>query len=137
MLYRWLAEVVVVVHFAFVIYVAVGGFLAWRWPRSLVVHAASVLWGVGIVLIGWDCPLTSLENYFRRIGGDSDFRTGFVDRYLKDVIFPHQLTSLLRLLVAVLVAVSWVGLQRRHRIRERTTQAPAHRCTTSGSSATV
>ena len=74
MLYRWLAEVVVVVHFAFVVYVAVGGFLAWRWPRSLVVHAASVLWGVGIFLIGWDCPLTSLENYFRRIGGDSDFR---------------------------------------------------------------
>ena len=48
MLYRSLAELVVVVHFAFVLYVAVGGFLAWRWPKSFVLHAASVLWGLAL-----------------------------------------------------------------------------------------
>jgi hypothetical protein len=117
MIYRWLAEVVVVVHFAFVVYVALGGFLTWRWPRTFVLHAASVVYALGIVVIGWDCPLTTLENHFRRVGGEADYQQGFVDRYLKDVIFPHQLTSSLRVLVAVLVVVSWIGLQRRHRNR--------------------
>ena len=117
MVYRVLADAVVVVHFAFVIYVAVGGFVAWRWPWSFVIHAGSVLWGLGIVVIGWECPLTTLENHFRRIGGESDYRRGFVARYLADVIYPHQWTSALRLLVAVLVVASWAGLERRRRHR--------------------
>ena len=133
--YRWLAEFVVVVHFAFVVYVPLGGFLAWRWPKSFVLHGASVLWGLGIVLIGWDCPLTTLENHLRRIGGESDYHRGFVDRYLKDVIFPRELLSPLRVLVAVCVIVSWVGLQQRRGTRhlpsdhsaEVTTTAPVQR----------
>jgi hypothetical protein len=122
MIDRSLAEVVVAVHFAFVLYVVLGGFLAWRWPRSLPLHVASAVYALGIVVIGWDCPLTTLENHFRRVGGESDYRQGFIDRYMKDVIFPHQFTSALRVLVAVLVVVSWIGLEWRHRHRQATVQ---------------
>ena len=69
MVFRLLADAVVVVHFAFVVFVAVGGLLAWRWPRVLVLHVPAVIWGVGIVTVGYECPLTPLERHLRELGG--------------------------------------------------------------------
>jgi Protein of Unknown function (DUF2784) len=109
MAYRLLADGVVVVHFAFVVFVAVGGLLAWRWPRMLWAHLPAVVWGVGIVAIGYACPLTGLERHFRRLGGEHTSGRGFVDRFIEGVVYPERYTSLLRALVAVLVIVGWAG----------------------------
>lgn len=115
MLYRLVADAIAVVHFGFILFIALGGVLAWRWPRLLGPHLAAVAWGVGIVVIGWTCPLTPAEQYFRRLGGESDDGQGFVDRYIEGVIYPERYTSLLRALVAVLVLVGWAGLVLRQR----------------------
>jgi Protein of Unknown function (DUF2784) len=120
MAYRFLADAVVVVHFAFVVFIAVGGLLAWRWPRVLWLHVPAVVWGLGIVVIGYDCPLTGLERYFRRLGGEQVPRAGFIDRYVQGVIYPERYTSLLRALVAVLVVVGWTGALIRLRHPRRT-----------------
>jgi hypothetical protein len=111
--YRLLADGVVLIHFGFIVFIAVGGLLAWRWPRVLWAHVAAVAWGAGIVIIGWDCPLTPLEKHFRELGGEQGYRGGFVDRYVEGVIYPERYTSLLRALVAVLIVVGWVGVHRR------------------------
>jgi hypothetical protein len=108
--YRFVADTVVVVHFAFVVFVAVGGLLAWRWPRVLWLHVPAVIWGIGIVTIGYDCPLTPLERWLRRLGGEVPSHKGFIDQYLEGVIYPARYTSLLRALVAVLVVVGWTGV---------------------------
>jgi hypothetical protein len=118
--YRFLADATVVVHFAFVVFIAVGGLLAWRWPRVLWLHVPAVVWGLGIVVIGYDCPLTGLERYFRRLGGEQVPRAGFIDRYVQGVIYPERYTSLLRALVAVLVVVGWTGALIRFRHPRRT-----------------
>lgn len=115
MLYRALADVVVVVHLAFVAFVAVGGFVAWRWSRVLGAHLAAVAWGAGIVVVGWDCPLTAVERWARRRGGETVDGAGFVDRYLEGVLYPGDLTPHLRLVVIVAIAMSWWVLWRRHR----------------------
>ena len=107
--YRFLADAVVVVHFAFVVFVAVGGLLAWRWPRLLVLHVPAVVWGVGIVAVGYDCPLTPLERHLRELGGEEPGNVGFIDRYVEGVIYPDDLTPLLRAVAAVLIAVGWAG----------------------------
>ena len=120
MVYRFLADATVVVHFAFVVFIAVGGLLAWRWPRVLWLHVPAVVWGLGIVVIGYDCPLTGLERYFRRLGGEQVPRAGFIDRYVQGVIYPERYTSLLRALVAVLVVVGWTGALIRFRHPRRT-----------------
>jgi hypothetical protein len=114
--YRFLADAVVVVHFGFIVFVAVGGLLAWRWPWVLWVHVPAVVWGIGIVAVGYDCPLTPLEKYFRRLGGEEGYRAGFVDRYVEDVVYPDEYTPHLRALAAVLIAAGWAGalLRRRH-----------------------
>lgn len=107
-----LADVVMVVHLAFILFIALGAFLAWRWPRLLWLHVPAVAWGVGIIAIGYECPLTPLEKWLRRRAGD-DYEGGFVDRYLEDVIYPEELTPLLRALAAVLIIIGYVRLFRR------------------------
>jgi Protein of Unknown function (DUF2784) len=113
--YRLLADAVVVVHFGFLVFVAVGGLLAWRWPWVLWLHVPAVVWGIGIVAVGYDCPLTPLEKYFRRLGEEDSYQAGFVDRYVEDVVYPDEYTPHLRALAAVLIAVGWAGALRRRR----------------------
>jgi hypothetical protein len=126
--YRSLADAVVVVHFAFVVFVAVGGLLAWRWPRVLWLHVPAVVWGVGIVTVGYECPLTPLERYLRRLGGEDPPDTGFIDRYVEDVVYPDEYTPVLRSVAVVLVAVGWTGvLVRRRRTAARPVGDRPHR----------
>lgn len=108
-LYRFVADAVVLAHFAFIVFVAVGGLMAWRWPRLLWLHVPAVVWGLGIVTIGYDCPLTPLEKYLRRLGGAESYEGGFVDRYVEDVVYPDEYTPHVRVAVAALIAVGWAG----------------------------
>ncbi|MGH2356717.1 MAG: DUF2784 domain-containing protein [Candidatus Limnocylindria bacterium] len=112
MLWRTLADAVVIVHLAFIVFIAVGALLAWRWPRLVWLHVPAVVWGVGIVLIGYTCPLTPLERWLRRRGGGEADQGGFVDRYLEGVIYPEELTPLLRALAVVGILVGYAGLLR-------------------------
>jgi hypothetical protein len=112
-LYRLLADGVVVLHAAFVLFIALGGIFAWRWPWLLWLHVPAVIWGVGIVLVGYACPLTPLEKWLRRRGGEGEYEGGFIDRYVEDVVYPEEYTPALRTLAAVLIAVGWMGVWRR------------------------
>lgn len=112
MVFDVVADAVVVVHLAFIAFVAVGALLAWRWRWLVWLHVPAVVWGVGIIAIGWDCPLTPLEKWLRRHDGQ-DYEGGFVDRYLEGVVYPEELTPVLRALAAVLVVVGYAHLLRR------------------------
>jgi hypothetical protein len=71
MLYGLLADLVVIVHLGFIAFVAVGGFLAWRWPRLLWLHVPAITWALAIVTIGFICPLTPLEKQLRHVAGQA------------------------------------------------------------------
>ena len=113
MLYRLLADLVVVVHLAFIVFVAVGALLAWRWPWVVIPHVPSLMWAVAIVTVGFDCPLTPLEKALRRRAGEEGYTGGFVDRYVEGVVYPESLTPWLRGLAAVAIVVGYAGLYRR------------------------
>ena len=120
MLYRLLADAVMLAHFGFLAFLAVGGFLAWRWPRVLVAHAAAVVWGALSVFAGLDCPLTGWEDELRRLGAEPGLPAGFVDTYLTGVVYPREHLRAAQLLVAGLIAASWLGLAvRARRVRVR------------------
>ena len=71
----------VAAHFAYLLYVPSGGFLALRWPRTTALHVASVAWGVAVVGLRLPCPLTSLESWARRRADMDPLPTaGFIDR---------------------------------------------------------
>ncbi|MFE1593481.1 DUF2784 domain-containing protein [Nocardia sp. NPDC058705] len=116
--FRVLADVLAVTHVAFIAYVVAGGFLAWRWPRTIGLHALAVAWGFGTVLIGFHCPLTFAENWARRQAGVSELpEAGFIDYYLTGVIYPDSAVGLVRALAALAVLVSWLGYARLHQRR--------------------
>ncbi len=91
MLYRVLADVTVGVHLAFIVFVIFGGFLTWRWPKLAWAHVPAFLWGGGIALLGWICPLTYLENDLRALGAAEGYASSFVEKYLLPVIYPELL----------------------------------------------
>ncbi len=107
--HRFLADVVMVAHFGYLVYLVVGGFLAWRWPGAIYLHLVAVGWALGIVFVGFPCPLTSIEHRLRHEAGEF----GFIDRYLEEIVYPEELTAVLRLAVAILVVVAYWGSFRR------------------------
>ena len=70
---RALADLVLVLHLAFIVFVVAGGLLAWRWRRVPLLHVPAVLWGVFIELSGGVCPLTPLENDLRGAAGSAGY----------------------------------------------------------------
>lgn len=123
MTYRLLADVVVLLHFGFILFVVGGGLLALRWRRAVWIHIPAALWGGFVELTGWACPLTPLENWLRQMGGASGYEGGFIVHYLTPVIYPSGLTreaqgALAAILVIVNLSIyAWVWRRWRRRPR--------------------
>jgi len=103
MLYRVLADCVVVIHAAFVVFVVLGGFLAWRWPGVVWAHVPCAVWGAAIEYAGWICPLTPLENALRARAGLQGYAGGFIEHYLMPVLYPAGLTRSTEAVLGTLV----------------------------------
>lgn len=119
-----LANATVVLHFAALLYIGLGGFLGWRWPKTIFVHVFFAIWGVLVNVFPLPCPLTSLENVFRHQQGLPDLPGGFNDYYILGVIFPDSFTPIIALGALLCVIVSYVGTVRLWRSR-RTGQTTA------------
>ncbi len=121
MFYRVAADLVVVVHLAFVVFVVAGGLLCFRWPRARWMHLPAALWGVAIEWTGGTCPLTPLENTLRRLGGEAGYGGGFVAHYFLPVLYPAGLTRPVQIVLGTAVVVAnvviyalwWRSRQRR------------------------
>lgn len=105
MIYRLLADVTVVVHFAFVLFVVGGAILVWRYPRLAWLHIPAAVWGAFIEFAGWICPLTPLENWLRKQGGEQPYAASFVEQYLIPVLYPKSLTPTVQWVLGGLVVL--------------------------------
>jgi hypothetical protein len=105
-IYRSLADLVLVLHLAFIVFVVAGGLLALRWRRAPFVHLPAALWGVFVEVSGGACPLTPLENALRRAAGASGYSGGFIEHYLVPTIYPATLSQPVQLLLAGLVVLT-------------------------------
>jgi hypothetical protein len=121
MLYHWLANLVVVIHLGFVLFVVLGALLVARWPRLAWIHVPAAIWGALIELAGWICPLTPLENHFRRLAGEGGYEGGFIEHYVTALIYPSGLSRNLQVVLGCLVLVVnivgyWSILRRLRRV---------------------
>jgi hypothetical protein len=91
-MFRFLADITVILHLAFVLFVVFGGLLVVRWPRLAWVHLPAVAWGACVEFTGWVCPLTPLENWFREQSGDLVYSSNFIERYLVPALYPSSLS---------------------------------------------
>ena len=103
MIYRALADLVLVVHLAFVVFVVLGGLLVLRWPRLAWLHVPAAIWGVLIEYTGWICPLTPFENSFRTLGGEVSYSDGFIQHYIQPILYPAGLTRSTQVVLGSLV----------------------------------
>ena len=119
MLYKTLADLVLLAHVGFVAFVVIGGTAVLRWPRLAWVHLPAVIWAVLIEYAGWICPLTPLENALRQACGEAAYAGGFIDHYLALVLYPAGLTrgvqAVLGSLVLLLNMLAYWQLARQRR----------------------
>lgn len=102
---RFGADAVLLLHFAFTLFVVLGGLLVLRFPRLAWLHVPAAAWGVLIELNGWLCPLTTIENRLRRAAGEAGYAGSFVEQYLLPIVYPAGLTRGVQFLLAGIVLV--------------------------------
>lgn len=110
MLHRLLADAVLVIHFAFVLFVVLGGLLVVRWPRLAWIHVPVALYGAMIEFAGFICPLTPLENSLRRSGGEAGYEGGFIEHYITAALYPAGLTRQIQIALGIAVLALNAGI---------------------------
>ena len=118
-MYQSVVALVVVLHFVFIGYVVIGGFLALRWRRTIWLHIVAVIWGIAIATKRVDCPLTWLERWARARAGMAPLPPdGFIAHYVTGVIYPVGWVVGVQLVSFAVVALSW-ALYLRRRVNGR------------------
>jgi hypothetical protein len=107
---RITADAVVGLHFAFILW-AVFGSLTLLKRRSLAwAHLPALVWASYIEFTGGICPLTPLENHFRRLAGEAGYGNGFIEHYVIRVIYPDGLTRNMQFALAAALVVFNVAI---------------------------
>ena len=126
MFYRLSADLVLIVHLAFVLFVALGGLLVLLRPRLMWLHLPAVVWGALSEFLGMLCPLTPLETTFRELGGGTGYEGNFIEHYITAVIYPSGLTRGTQialgfgvLLLNMAIYGYWLLRKKRSRSRDR------------------
>jgi hypothetical protein len=110
MIYRLLADLVLVLHFAFVIFAVFGGALVLRYPNMLKVHLLALSWAIVVQWADWVCPLTPLENYLRGLGGEAGYDGSFVEHFVLKILYPQELTPELRTMLGLVLIIMNVAV---------------------------
>src|SRR5437762_382 len=105
MVYGLIADLVLVAHFAYVVFTVFGGLLAIRWRWLIWVHFPTVCWGIILQWADLSCLLTPLENYLRQAAGEGGYSGGFIEHYISIVLYPEYLPIELRYLLGLIVLV--------------------------------
>ena len=106
MIYALLAETILCLHFAFLLYAVLGALGVWFFPRTMWLHIPVFLWAGAIMLTGWTCPLTPLENHYRLAAGETGYDSHFIEHYLTAIIYPRGLTRFHQVTLGILV-LTW------------------------------
>lgn len=122
MLYRVLADLTLVLHLIFILFVLFGALLVLRWRWFAFIHLPAAIWGALIEFMGWICPLTPLENRLRRTAGQSGYDGGFIDHYLIPIIYPEGLTGNIQIILGTAVIILnfvfyWLVIKRIKKVR--------------------
>ena len=92
MLFRFLADLIVIFHLLFIVFALLGGLLClWR-KWCVLLHLPAAVWAAVIEFQGGYCPLTPLENQLRNLSDTAGYEGGFIEHYLIPVIYPPGLT---------------------------------------------
>lgn len=118
--YSNLADLVLLIHFAIVLFVVggllliiLGNLLCWSWVNRWWFRATHLLAISVVVLESWlgiECPLTTLENWLRLQAGQGAYLGSFILHWVHGVMFyqaPGWVFALAYTLFALAVVAAW------------------------------
>jgi hypothetical protein len=105
-----LADLVLALHFGFILFAMLGSIFALRWPAAAYVHLPALAWALYVELTSSVCPLTSLEIALRRAGDQAAYSGSFVEHHLGPIIYPSGLTPGAQRWLALGLLVSNIAL---------------------------
>jgi hypothetical protein len=92
-----LADITVVVHFLWILFLIFGFVFALKGSRIAYVHLGGLMFALILNALGWTCPLTHLEDYFRSLhDAPSAYSTSFIARGVEKFVYPDIPEKLLR-----------------------------------------
>lgn len=103
MWYLLAANIIVILHLLFVVFVVLGGLLVFKWRWVVFLHIPAAVWGTLIEFQGWVCPLTPLEQKLRQAGGETGYAGGFIEHYIGPILYPAGLSSEMRIALGILL----------------------------------
>jgi hypothetical protein len=121
--YHLLANLVMLLHFGFILFAVLGALLVARWPRLVWLHLPTAFWAMAIEFYGGICPLTPLENSLRAKAGMASYQESFIEHYLGAMIYPGEITTAVKIMLGLGVLMINLGLYLwiiRHRQRRST-----------------
>jgi hypothetical protein len=110
MSYRFLADSLVLVHAAFVLYALLGGLLVLKWRWTMGLHLPAALWAAVIEFADASCPLTAWENALREQARASIYQTGFVEHYILPILYPAALNEDIQIVLGLIVLIVNTGV---------------------------
>ena len=105
-MYEFAANLTLIVHFAFIIFVVFGSLLFFVATKIFYVHIPALIWGIYIELTHSVCPLTYLENWFLQKANLTIYSEGFIQNYLVPIVYPKNLTEDLQTYSAIALIVA-------------------------------
>ncbi len=110
------ADGLLVLHFLWVVFMLVGFPLALllKSPALRLAHSAGLSFYLALAVLGWYCPLTVAETYFRRLSQpDFTYHGSFLASWIERIIYvenwgaPLELFYVLAALYLMLCVSSW------------------------------
>ena len=105
-MYELAADLTLIVHFAFIIFVVFGALLFFVSTKIIYVHVPALIWGIYIELTHSVCPLTYLENWFLQKANLTAYSESFIQNYLVPIVYPKHLTDNLQIYFAIVLIVA-------------------------------
>jgi len=103
--YRVAADLLVLLHLVFILFVVAGGFAVFKWQWMALLHLPAAVWGALIEYRGWVCPLTPWENRLRELAGQQGYTEGFIEHYILQIVYPPGLTRDIQTTLGSIVVV--------------------------------
>ncbi len=103
--YVWLLDLILIIHFAFILFVILGGLVALRWHWVVWLHLPAVLWASSYELLGLGCPLTPWEHWLAYQATQLGYQTHALSRWIYNMTYISDMTRLHQILLGVVMLV--------------------------------
>ena len=105
-MYEIAANLTLIVHFVFILFVVFGALLFFVATKIVFIHIPAFIWGSYIELTHSICPLTYLENWFLHKANLTTYSEGFIQNYLVFIVYPTNLSKNLQIYLGIAIIVA-------------------------------